>query len=71
MECHRHPTVDQSPQEDCLLACLTLVWAAVEEWLGSGKAVHSMRDHPAHFIPMLGAGWGARLDTEAGTERKI
>ena len=42
--------------------------AAVEEWLGSGRSVHSMRDHPAHFIPMLGAGWGARLDTEAGAE---
>ena len=42
--------------------------AAVEEWLGSGKAVHSMRDHPAHFIPMLGGGWGARLDTEAGAQ---
>ena len=42
--------------------------AAVKEWLESGRAVHSMRDHPGHLIPMLGAGWGARLDTEAGTE---
>ena len=42
--------------------------AAVEEWLESGRAVHSMRDHPGHVIPMLGAGWGARLDTETGTE---
>merc|ERR1719400_2021285 len=33
MECQRHPTVDQSPQEDCLSVCLTLVWVAVEEWL--------------------------------------
>ena len=38
--------------------------AAVEEWLGSGRAVHSMRDHPAHNTPLLGASWGARLDTE-------
>ena len=38
--------------------------AAVEEWLWSGRAVHSMRDHPAHNTPLLGASWGARLDTE-------
>ena len=36
--------------------------AAVEEWLESDKVVHSMRDHPAHFTEMLGAGWGARID---------
>jgi hypothetical protein len=35
--------------------------AAVAEWAESGRAVHSMRDHPAHSVPLLGAAWGARL----------
>ena len=35
--------------------------AAVTEWLQSGRAIHSMRDHPYHNIPLLGAAWGARL----------
>ena len=33
--------------------------AAVTEWLQSGRALHSMRDHPAHNTPLLGAAWGA------------
>ena len=45
--------------------------AAVREWLRSGLAIHSMRDHPAHNTPLLGASWGARLDTEAGTARSL
>ena len=35
--------------------------AAVREWVGAGAAVHSMRDHPAHNTPLLGAAWGALL----------
>jgi hypothetical protein len=27
---------------------------AVNEWISSGKAWHSMRDHPWHVVPMLG-----------------
>jgi hypothetical protein len=27
---------------------------AVKEWIASGKAWHAMRDHPMHFVPMLG-----------------
>ena len=45
--------------------------AAVREWLRSGLAIHSMRDHPAHNTPLLGASWGARLDTEAGSARTL
>ena len=45
--------------------------AAVREWLRSGLAIHSMRDNPAHDTPLLGASWGARLDTEAGTARSL
>lgn len=28
--------------------------AAVNEWISSGKAWHTMRDHPMHFVAMLG-----------------
>ena len=31
---------------------------AVDEWLGSNKTVHIMRDHPYHNFPMLGGMWG-------------
>ena len=27
---------------------------AVNEWISSGKAWHAMRDHPMHYVPMLG-----------------
>ena len=43
--------------------------AAVTEWLQSGKPLHSMRDHPSHDIPLLGAAWGARLSQEAVREK--
>ena len=35
--------------------------AAVAEWLESDQPIHSMRDHPAHTTPILGAAWGARI----------
>ena len=44
--------------------------AAVEEWLQSGRAIHSMRDHPAHTTPLLGAAWGARI-TEDSIRHKV
>ena len=31
---------------------------AVEEWIASGKAVHSLRDHPNHDRPLNGGMWG-------------
>ncbi|UJR22371.1 hypothetical protein I4U23_025433 [Adineta vaga] len=34
--------------------------AAVNEWLSSGKAWHTMRDNPMHFVAMLGGMWGFR-----------
>ena len=36
------------------------------EWV-SGQcrgSLHAMRDHPLHGVPLLGGGWGAKLDTE-------
>jgi len=35
-------------------------YAAVEEWLASGKTLHVMRDHPHHKVVMLGGMWGCR-----------
>lgn len=34
--------------------------AAVDEWIESGKLIHSMRDHPAHCRAMNGGMWGAK-----------
>lgn len=31
---------------------------AVDEWSESGKALHIIRDHPSHGIPILGGMWG-------------
>ena len=36
--------------------------AAVAEFIRSDMALHSMRDHPAHFAPMVGASWGTHLN---------
>lgn len=36
--------------------------AATMEWIASGRAAHSLRDHPAHeWIHLLGGGWGVRV----------
>ena len=43
--------------------------AAVREWLGSDKTLHAMRDHPWHGVPIMGGGWGSRLDTEERRHR--
>lgn len=34
--------------------------AAVNEWLASGKRLHTMRDHYEHIVPVLGGMWGCR-----------
>ena len=39
------------------------------EWLGSDKTLHAMRDHPWHGVPIMGGGWGSRLDTEQRRQR--
>lgn len=33
--------------------------AAVDEWIGSGKRFHIMRDHPHHNVVMNGGMWGS------------
>jgi hypothetical protein len=32
--------------------------SAIEEWAESGKTGHIIRDHPFHFVPILGGLWG-------------
>ena len=44
---------------------------AVEEWVKSEKALHVMRDHPAHGVPMLGGLWGARLTENRSAWKSI
>ena len=38
--------------------------AAVAEWLASGHALHTMRDHFSHRMPMMAGMWGVRLTRE-------
>jgi hypothetical protein len=33
---------------------------AVNEWIGSGLGFHSMRDHPAHVVPIMGCSFGMK-----------
>lgn len=40
--------------------------AAVAEWLASGRQFHIIRDHPEHYLPMMGGLWGC---TRAGAAR--
>ena len=35
---------------------------AVAEFMDSALPLHSMRDHPSHGVPMLGALWGTHLN---------
>jgi len=44
--------------------------AAVNEWLNTkSKAIHAMRDNPAHRIGLLGASWGTDLTKDNGRGR--
>ena len=45
--------------------------AAVQEWLSTtpNKAIHAMRDNPAHNIGLLGASWGTDLTKDNGRSR--
>jgi hypothetical protein len=45
--------------------------AAVDAWIASNKSFHSMRDHPAHGVRMLGGMWGFRPSLDRTTSRMI
>ena len=36
--------------------------AAVDEWINSTLPFHAMRDHPAHWSPILAGLWGGNND---------
>ena len=44
---------------------------AVEEWVQSGKTLHTMRDHPQHNVPMLGGLWGVQMSRRGQMWREI
>lgn len=39
---------------------------AVEEWIESGKCIHSIRDHVNHIRPINGGMWGGRKNCIPG-----
>lgn len=45
--------------------------AAVEEWINSGLAVHTIRDHPNHDRPLNGGLWGGTKNCVPGIGKKI
>jgi hypothetical protein len=45
--------------------------AAVAAWLQTKHHFHFMRDHPAHFIEVLGSGWGVRLGPAGSKVRRL
>ena len=44
---------------------------AVEEWIQSGKAVHTIRDHPNHERPLNGGLWGGTKGAIKGMTNMI
>jgi hypothetical protein len=44
---------------------------AVEEWIQSGKGVHSIRDHPNHERPLNGGLWGGRHGAVKGMTKLV
>lgn len=44
---------------------------AVEEWIQSGKAVHTIRDHPNHERPLNGGLWGGTKGAVSGMNNLI
>ena len=43
----------------------------MEEWIESGKGVHSIRDHPNHDRPLNGGLWGGKHGAVKGMGRLI
>lgn len=52
------PTVDRFISRDLDSRLNPREKAAVDEWISSGKFLHSMRDAPNHDVPILGGMWG-------------
>jgi len=56
------PSVDVFVSRDCDSRLSDREYQAVRQWESSNKQFHSMRDHKAHGIPVLGGMWGAKRD---------
>lgn len=54
------PKVETTLVRDCDSRVNPREMAAVHEWLATGKAAHTMRDHIQHQVPMLGGMIGFR-----------
>ncbi len=70
------PNTQNKSQQVDLYACRDLdsrftarERAAVDEWLSIDMPLHSMRDHPNHNTPLLGAAWGADLRRRNAREK--
>lgn len=46
-------------------------FAAVSQWIDSGKTLHILRDHPYHRVVMLGGMWGCRRGAIADMQSLI
>lgn len=54
------PQVEMFLSRDCDSRLNPREAAAVNEWITSGKRLHTMRDHYEHIVPILGGMWGCR-----------
>lgn len=55
-----HPDVEVFISRDCDSRLNPREATAVNEWLVTGKRLHTMRDHYEHIVPILGGMWGCR-----------
>lgn len=54
------PTVDRYIVRDCDSRLNARDRFAIEEWIESGKCIHSVRDHVNHIRPINGGMWGGK-----------
>ncbi len=54
------PDIDAVVVRDADSRITVREYAAVSEWIDSGKTIHILRDHPGHDAVMLGGMWGCR-----------
>lgn len=65
------PTVDVMISRDTDSRVSFREKIAVEDWVNSNKDFHIIRDHPHHFIEILGGMWGAKNHILNGLSKDI
>ena len=65
------PTVDRFIVRDSDSRLNPRERAAVDDWITSGKSVHSIRDHPNHDRPLNGGLWGGTKHCVPNIKQKI